>query len=131
MLSTPNSTRLALAPLTGTGAGRPRRAQPARKGGNSSRSVSSSNSPTPRGGSRRRRRRMCRFFLAVRVGRQGVAEALPDVADAVQLAADGVLGQPLPAGPAQVLAQQRDRRVDAGVAGGVRPLPQSRLEQVA
>src|SRR5438477_11834927 len=102
MLRAPNSTRLALTPLTGTGAGCPRRAQPARSGGNSSRSVSSSNSATPRGGSSRRRRRIRRFFLALRVRRQGVAKALPDVAESVQLAADGVLGQPLPARPFEV-----------------------------
>src|SRR4051812_25221944 len=116
MLSTPNSTRLALEPLMGTGAGSPRNAHPERKGGNSSRSVSSSNSLTPRGGSSRRRRRIRRFFLALGVGRQGVAEALPDVAEPVEFATDGVVGQQAAAGPAQVLAQQRDGPVRAEVA---------------
>src|SRR5829696_6215835 len=46
----PNTTRLALAPLIGTGAGSPRSAQPARSGGNSRRSVSSSASTAVRAG---------------------------------------------------------------------------------
>src|SRR4051794_28968828 len=111
MFSAPNRTRLALPPLIGTGASCPRRAQAARRGGNSRRSVSSSASLAVRGGKARSRRLMARFFLALGVRGQHVAAALPHVAQAVQLPADGIVGEPTTAAVVQVLLEQRDRPV--------------------
>src|SRR5437870_13205184 len=101
MLIAPNRPRLALPPLIGTGASCPRRAHPARKGGNSRRSVSSSASLALRGGKARSRRRIARFFVALGVRGQQVAEPLPHVAQPVEFPADGVVGQP----PAAVALQ--------------------------
>src|SRR6266542_3750623 len=116
MLIAPNRTRLALPPLIGTGACSPRRAQPARSGGNSRRSVSSSASFALRGDRARSRRRMARFFLALGVRGKHVAEPLPHVAQPVQLPADGVVEQPPAAQPVQVLLEQRHCPVQPGVA---------------
>src|SRR3954467_2859379 len=97
MLIAPNRTLLALPPLIGTGASSPRRAQPARSGGNSRRSVSSSARLALRGGKARKRRRISRFFFSLGVRGQHVAEPLPHVAQPVQPPPDGVVGQQHPA----------------------------------
>src|SRR5436190_14455689 len=126
-LIVPNRTRLALAPLIGTGAGLPRSAHPARNGGNSRMSVSSSASTTTRLERWRNAaiwRRIWRFFLALRVGRQHVPVALPDVPQVLQLAADGVVRHPHLHAVQQVLLQQRHRPVGSLVAQVVRPQPQ-------
>src|SRR6185369_1840188 len=112
----PNRTRLALPPLIGTGAGSPRRAQPARSGGNRRRSVSSSASFALRGGRDRSRRRMARFFLAQGVRRQHIAEPLPHVAQPVEFPTDGVVGQPATALVVQGLLEQGDRPVPPRIA---------------
>jgi hypothetical protein len=84
-------TRRALRPLMWTSAGSPRLAQPARSGGNSSRSVSSSASTTLRGGSCLICRRIRLFFPPqLGVGVQDVARPLPGVVQPAQGAADGV-----------------------------------------
>src|SRR5689334_2749236 len=116
MLIAPNRTRLALPPLIGTGASSPRRAQPARRGGKSRRSVSSSANLALRGGRACSRRRMARFFLALGVRGQHVTEALPHIAPPVQLSADGVIRQPMAPVPEQVLLQQRYGPVHPDVA---------------
>src|SRR5947209_12891075 len=116
MLIDPKRTRFALPPLIGTGAGWPRTAQPARKGGNSRRSVSSSARSTLRGGMPLSRRRMARFFLALGVGRQDVAGPLPDIVQAPHLPAKRVVGQPLAAASLQVLLEERDGPVRPGTA---------------
>src|SRR5205085_6760118 len=109
-------TRLALPPLISTGASCPRRAQPARRGGNSRRSVSSSASVALRGGMARSRRRMARFFLALGVRGQHVAVALPHVTQPVEFPADGVVGEPTAATTVQVLLEQRNCPVHPGIA---------------
>src|SRR5262245_38278185 len=106
MLIAPKTTRLALPPCSGTGAGAPRKRQPARSGGKRSRSVSSSNSRTLRAGRPRSRRRRARFFVALGVGLQYVAGPLPDKAHGMQLPTDGGGGQVLASGCRQVFAQQ-------------------------
>ncbi len=77
---------------------------------------------------------MARFFLALRVGRQHVAVALPDVAQPLQLAADRVVGQPQPGAALQVLSEDGDRPVHRGVAQLVGALaeagPQQRLQVI-
>ena len=88
-------TRRAFRPLSRTSAGSPRRDQPARRGGKSSRSVSSCASTTLRGGRAAICRRIRRFFLALRVGGQDRAGSLPDIAQASQRPADGPAGDPL------------------------------------
>src|SRR5215213_9846813 len=123
MLIDPKTTRLALPPLMATGAGRPRKAQPARRGGNSRRSVSSSARSTLRGGRLLSRRRMARFFLALGVGRQGVAGPLPEVVQAPQPAADGVVGQPPAAASLQVISEEGDGPVRSRIAQLVGALP--------
>src|SRR5262245_44307845 len=89
----PKMTRRALRPLRRTWAGSPRLAQPARSGGNSSRSVSSCARTTLRGGNVLMCRRIrCFFPPQLRVGVQDVARPLPDVIQPAQDAADGVIG---------------------------------------
>src|SRR5512135_435969 len=129
MLIDPKRTRFALAPLISTGAGRPRTAQPACKGGNKRRSVSSSAKSTLRGGRFFSRRRMARFFLALGVGRQDVAEPLPHVVQASHLTADGVVGQPLAPALLQIRLEKGDGPVRSGIAQLVRTLPQSGQQQ--
>src|SRR5439155_15236474 len=91
----PKMTRRALRPLSQTRAGSPRFDQPARNGGNSSKSVSSCASTTLRAGRPRICRRMRRFFLAQRVRLEVVARPLPDVVHALQRPAHGVIGDAL------------------------------------
>src|SRR4051812_5627693 len=129
MLIDPKRTRFALPPLIATGAGLPRKAQPARRGGNSRRSVSSSARSTLRGGMPLSLRRMARFFLALGVGRQDVAGPLPDVVQAPQPAAEGVVGQPLAAASLQIILEQRDGPVRPGIAQLVGPLLQGGQQQ--
>src|SRR3954453_15772082 len=114
MLIDPKRTRFALPPLIATGAGLPRRAQPARRGGNSRRSVSSSARSTLRGGMPRSRLRMARFFLALGVGRQDVAGSLPEVVQAAHLTADGVVGQPPAAASLQIRLKEGDGQFGPG-----------------
>src|SRR3954453_2199528 len=116
MLIDPKRTRFALPPLIGTGAGWPREAQPARRGGNSRRSVSSSARSTLRGGRFFSRRRMARVFLALGVGWQDVAGPLPDVGQTPHLPTDGVVGQELAAASLQVPPEERDGPVRPGIA---------------
>src|SRR5436190_11663295 len=128
MLIDPKRTRFALPPLIGTGAGWPRTAQPARKGGNSRRSVSSSARSTLRGGMRLSRRRMARCFLALGVGRQDVAGPLPDVVQASHPTADGVVGQAPAAASPQVFLEERDGPVRSGIARPIGALLQRRQQ---
>jgi CHASE1-domain containing sensor protein len=72
---------------------------------------------------------MARFFLALGVRGQHVAEALPHVAQPVQLSADGVVGQPAAAAVVQVLLEQGDRPVHPGVAQLVGALLQAGQQQ--
>src|SRR5262249_54473363 len=128
----PNTTRRALKPDNGTSSARPRLAQAARKGGNSSRSVSSSNSLTQRAGNCRKRRRMRRFFVALGVWVQDVARSLPDVAQVVQLAADGARGEAACTPGGQLLLQEAHGPRDCLVAEArgrlAEAFPQSCLE---
>jgi hypothetical protein len=77
----------------GTGAGWPRRAQPARSGGRSDNSVSSWTKSAVRAGKARIWRRNWRFFLPLRVCGQHVTEAFPDVPVLVQAPSERVLGE--------------------------------------
>ncbi len=77
----PKMTRRAFRPLKCTLAGWPFSDQPARNGGNISRSVSSWASTTRRRGKAWICRRIRRFFLALRVGIEDIAGPLPDVAE--------------------------------------------------
>jgi hypothetical protein len=83
--------RRALRPLNHTLATSPRLNQPARKGGNSSRSLSSSASTTLRRGRAWICRRMRRFFLTLGVRLQVVPRPLPHVIEPVQCPAQGVV----------------------------------------
>ena len=56
------------------------------------------------------------FFLALRVGRQDIAEPLPHVTQSVKLSADGIVGQPLAAHSVQVFAQQCDGPIHRDIA---------------
>src|SRR3954468_11165750 len=88
----PNTTRRAFRPHRVTRTAWPRRDQPDRNGGNSSRSVSFSASTALRGGNRLMRLRMRIFFPPhLRVGGQGVARPLQDIVQPVQPTADGVV----------------------------------------
>src|SRR5262245_24515710 len=102
----PKTTRRALRPLSQTRAGSPRLDQPARSGGNSSRSVSSSASTTLRRGSALISRRIRRFFLKQGVGLQVVARALPGVVQPPQRPPQGVLRQPPPGGAVEGVLEQ-------------------------
>src|SRR5262249_27469162 len=122
--------RLALAPLIGTGAGSPRRAQAARSGGSSRTSVSSSHSRTLCGGSCRSRLRIRRFFLALRVRREFVGRPLPDVAPSVELSAKGVVGGPPAAVGGEVPAPQGHRPVGRRVVPGLRRVLQGGQQDI-
>src|SRR5271170_1880377 len=80
----PNTVRRALYPEIGTVAACPRRAQAARKGGKSNKSVSSSARSAVGAGRAWIWRKSERFFLLLRVGGQHVAEALPDITQVFQ-----------------------------------------------
>ena len=103
----PKTTRRAFRPLMWTSAGSPRNDQPARNGGNSSRSVSSSASTTLRRGRPRTCRRMRRFLVALGVRVQDVSRPLPDVPEPGQHAPDGVVGRERARAPLQLLLKQR------------------------
>src|SRR5205823_282304 len=107
MLMIPKITRLALVPLMCTGAGWPRKVQAARKGGNSSRSVSSSNTVTLRKRRFLSRRRMRLFFLLRRIGWQHVTGSFPDVAQLMQFATDRLVRKPATVPSGQLLLQER------------------------
>src|SRR5438270_164809 len=89
----PKTTRRAFQPDKRTSAASPRKAPPARKGGNTRMAVSSSASTTLRGGKAARCPRICRFFLHVRGGVQARAGAFPDVPQTMSGAADGIVGK--------------------------------------
>src|SRR5262249_3333704 len=99
-------TRRALRPLSQTLAASPRFDQAARKGGNSSRSVSSWARTTLRRGRARIWRRIRRFFLALGVRDQVVARALAGESQPLPSAARRVLGDPQPRGTLQDLLEQ-------------------------
>src|SRR3954469_5833825 len=112
----PKITRRALRPVSQTRATSPRFDQLARRGGKSSRSVSSWARMTLRRGRARICWRMRRFFLALGVRLQVVARPLPDVIQAPQRAAHGVLGHRLLGGDLQGMAQQRHGPTGVGKA---------------
>jgi len=124
-------TRRAFWPLMGTGAGWPRRAQPARKGGRSSNSVSSWTKSTVRAGKARIWRRIQRFFLSLRVRVQHVTEAFPDVAALVQAPSKRVLGEGGLVGSTlgQHLLQERDGPTGGPVAKVARAAGQHRRQE--
>src|SRR5579871_6542527 len=82
---TPKTTRLAFLPEIGTGAGKPLCAHPEERGGKRRRSVSSSARITLRVGKLCICRKICLFFLFVGICRQYVTEALPNIAQTMQL----------------------------------------------
>src|SRR6516164_1081269 len=88
----PNTTRRALRPLSITRAGSPRSDHIARKGGNSSKSVSSSTNTTLFSGKPDRMRQIWRFFLSLWVGCQHVPRSFPYIAEPMQIAPNGVFG---------------------------------------
>src|ERR1044072_6131738 len=124
-------TRRALKPLRRTSAGLPRNAHPARKGGNSRRSVSSSITIAVSDLKRRRKRLMERFFLLLWIGGKHVAIPLPDIVLACQLATDRVLRKALAHGMLYLLLQERNRPIHREVAqpiwGGRQKGAQQRL----
>jgi hypothetical protein len=67
---------------------------------------------------------MARFFLALGVGRQGVAGPLPEVVQAPQPAAEGVIGQPPAAASLQVISEEGDGPVRSRIAQLVGAPPQ-------
>src|SRR5215211_172116 len=108
----PKTTCRAFQPDNRISAASPRRAQPARRGGNKSKSVSSSASTTLRGGKARTCPRMWRFFLHVRVFVQDIAVAFPDIAQAVQGAANGIVGKACVAGTLEMILQEWHGPID-------------------
>jgi hypothetical protein len=67
---------------------------------------------------------MARFFLALRVRREGVPVPLPDVPEAVEFPPDGVVRQV----PAQIGPEQRDGPIRPRVPEVGGPLPQGRQQ---
>src|SRR5258707_15786498 len=125
----PKITRRALKPLRTTPAASPRCAQPARKGGNSSKSVSSSITSAVSDLKARIRRRIARFFLPLRIGIEHVAEAFPDVSPAVQFATDRILGEPKARRSGDLLLQERHRPIHGEVSQPIRGGRQQSAQQ--
>src|SRR5437016_853879 len=98
-----------------TSAERPRRAQQARRGGNSRRLVSSSAKRTLRGGSCRTRRQIRSFFLALGVRVQDIAGSLPHIAHPAQLDPDRIIAEP----PAGVVLQVLLKEGDCPIGGEI------------
>ena len=106
--SVPKTTRRAFCPEIRTWRGCPRKAQPARNGGNNNRSVSSSANSTLRGRKFRIRARIRRFFLQLGIGLQLVPPPFPDIPQSLQPAPDGLIRKPQARAVLPLFLQQRD-----------------------
>src|SRR6266511_867493 len=112
----PKMTCRAFQPDKRTSAASPRRAHPASKGGNKSKSVSSSAKTTLRGSKARIWPPIWRFFLQVGVCVEHIAVAFPDIPQAMSGAADGIIGQMDMGVTFGVALQERHRPIACQIA---------------